>query len=85
MVKLEDIIKRLAGVLEEQYNVEKQTECEKLQNRIIQVLEEEHATVQNALFVLELVKFQLLSEKFAQILTSGKVSEKVSGEEQQKK
>jgi len=69
MVKLEDIIKRLAGVLEEQYKEEKKTECEVLQNRIVKVIEEEHATIQNALFVLELVKFQLLSEKFAQLLT----------------
>jgi len=64
MVNLETVAKRL----EEAYKLEKDRECEELHNAIAELIAQKKATIQNILYVLELIKFELLRAKYEQIL-----------------
>jgi len=54
--------------LEEQYVEEKAKECEDLHNALADVLAAKKATIQNALFVLEILRFQLLRAKYEELV-----------------
>jgi len=56
--------------LEKEYNEEKAKECEALHNDIADVIAKHKATVQNVLFVLEMVRFELLRAKYEQLMGS---------------
>lgn len=69
MVKLE----RVAKSLEKAYKAEKDKECEELHSAIADILSEKKATIQNTLFVLKLIEFELLRAKYEQLLGHVKV------------
>lgn len=54
--------------LEKAYSEEKAKECEDLHNAIADVLAEKKATIQNTLFVFEIIRFELLRAKYEQLL-----------------
>jgi hypothetical protein len=61
-------IKKVAKQLEEAYQLEKNKECEELHNAIADVLSEKKATPQNTLFVIEMVKFEILRATYEQLM-----------------
>jgi hypothetical protein len=64
MVDKEKVLREL----EKTYQQLKDQECEELHNKFVDVLNQLKPALQNALFVCDLVKFELLSEKFNVIL-----------------
>ena len=61
-------LKKVADILEKAYQDEKNKECEELHNAIADILAEKKATVQNSLYVIELIKFELLRAKYEQLM-----------------
>ncbi len=59
--------KDLFDQFEKTYRVEKQKEAEELHNAVVAVLGEHKAEIQTVLYVLELVRFELLEEKFREL------------------
>jgi len=59
--------KNLLEQFEKTYRQEKQKEAEELHNAIGAVLAEHKAEIQTVLYVLEMVKFELLKEKYSQL------------------
>ena len=59
--------KDLLEQFEKTYRQEKQKEAEELHNAIGTVLAEHNAEIQTVLYVLEMVKFELLREKYGQL------------------
>lgn len=64
VVKLDKLLERL----EKAYAEERTRECEELHNAIAEVLREKKATVQNTLFVLEMIRFELLRAKYEELM-----------------
>ncbi|QYY58454.1 hypothetical protein [Dehalococcoides mccartyi] len=62
--------KDLLEQFEKTYREEKQKEAEELHNALVAVLSEHKAEVQTVLYVLEMVKFELLEDKFKQLFAS---------------
>lgn len=61
-------IEKVAKQLEETYKKEKEKECEELHNAIAEVISAKGATVQNVLYVLRLLEFELLRAKYEQLM-----------------
>lgn len=61
-------LKKVAENLEKSYKEEKDKECEELHNAFASVLAEKKATVQNALYVIEMIRFELLRAKYEQLM-----------------
>jgi hypothetical protein len=61
-------IKAITEKLEKVYREEKEKECEELHNAIAEILAEKKATVQNTLFVIEMLRFELLRAKYEQLM-----------------
>lgn len=61
-------ITRVAKRLEEAYATEKTKESEELHNAIAELLREKRATVQNTLYVLEMIRFELLRAKYEELM-----------------
>lgn len=61
-------LEKVAANLEKAYVEEKGKECEELHNAIASILAEKKATVQNTLYVLELIKFELLKAKYEELM-----------------
>lgn len=59
---------KVAIDLEKAYAEEKEKECEELHNAIAGILAVKKATVQNTLYVLELIKFELLRAKYEELM-----------------
>jgi hypothetical protein len=74
-VKSLDEFEKVVKKLERAYAEEKEKECEELHNAIATILTEKHATIQNTLYVLELLKFELLRAKYEQIMGNAVVPE----------
>lgn len=72
MVKVETLLKRLEG----EYEKIKIKECEELHNDLVRVLHEHKASIQNALMVFELIKFELLTAKHKEIMGIIKLTDK---------
>jgi len=62
--------KDLLEQFEKTYREEKQKEAEELHNALVAVLSEHKAEIQTVLYVLEMVKFELLEDKFKQLFTN---------------
>lgn len=62
--------KDLLEQFEKTYREEKQKEAEELHNALVAVLSEHKAEIQTVLYVLEMVKFELLEDKFKQLFAS---------------
>lgn len=62
-MKADDLIKKF----EKQYEEEKKKEGEELHNRLGGVLDELRPEIQTALYVLDIIKFELLTERYKQL------------------
>jgi hypothetical protein len=62
--------KDLLEQFEKTYREEKQKEAEELHNALVAVLSEHKAEIQTVLYVLDIVKFELLEDKFKQLFAS---------------
>ncbi len=62
-MKTRDLMERF----EKDYRDEKSKEAEELHNAIAQVLADHKAEVQTVLYVLEMLRFELLKEKYGQL------------------
>ena len=72
MAKREDLV----STFEKAYEQARAKEAEELHNAIGQVLGEQKASIQNSLYVLELIKFELLRAKYEELMGTVKLSEK---------
>ena len=66
----------LAKKLEQAFQAEKDKECEALHNAFVDVIHEHKASLQNVLFVLELVRFELMEAKYKEIMGVVKLTDK---------
>jgi len=55
---------------ENTYRQEKQKEAENLHNALVAVLSEHKAEIQTVLYVLDMIRFELLEDKFKQIFAA---------------
>ncbi len=67
-------VKKVLERFEKEYAEEKTKECEELYNAIVDTIKNKGkgATIQNILYVLDIVHFELLSEKYKQIFNTNK-------------
>ena len=66
----------LLASLEKAYNEEKQKEINELHNAIVETINQYKPSLENVLFVLELVRFSLMEAKYKEILGVVKLSDK---------
>lgn len=62
--------KDLLDQFEKAYREEKQKEAESLHNAIAVILTEQKAEIQTVLYVLEMVKFELLEERYRALFST---------------
>ena len=62
--------KELLEQFENTYRKEKQKEAEGLHNALVAVLSEQKAEIQTVLYVLDMVRFELLEDKFKQLFAA---------------
>lgn len=62
--------------IEKAYKEAKDKEAEELHNAICQVLTEHKASLENELFVLDLIRFMLMESKYKEIMGVVKLTEK---------
>ncbi len=62
--------KDLFEQFEKTYRQEKHKEAEELHNALVAVLSEHKAELQTILYVLEMVRFELLEDRFKQLFTT---------------
>jgi len=72
VAKKEDL---LAG-FEKAYESARKKEAEELHNAIAGIIGEHKASIQNCLFVLELIKFELLRAKYEELMGTVKLTDK---------
>jgi hypothetical protein len=66
-----ETIQKLAEELELKYQAVRKTEAEALHNAIGDVIAEHKPDAQTLLFVLEMVRFECLSQKFGELFLQG--------------
>jgi hypothetical protein len=62
--------KSLIEQFEKTYREEKQKEAEDLHNALVAVLSEHRAEIQTVLYVLDMIRFELLEDKFKQLFAT---------------
>ena len=62
-MKTKDLLERF----EKDYREEKRKEAEELHNAVAQVLADHRAEIQTVLYVLEMLRFEVLKEKYGQL------------------
>ncbi len=62
--------KDLFEQFEKTYRQEKQKEAEELHNALVAVLSEHKAELQTVLYVLDMIRFELLEDRFKQLFNS---------------
>jgi len=62
--------KDLLEQFEKTYREEKQKEAEELHNALVAVLSEHKAEIQTVLYILDMVRFELLEDKFRQLFAA---------------
>lgn len=72
MAKKEDLLQGF----EKAYEQAKAKEVEELHNAFVGVMNEQKASIQNTLYVLELIKFELLEAKYKEIMGVVKLTDK---------
>ena len=72
MARTEDLLARF----EKTYQEVKAKEVEELHNSIVSVLNEHKAATENILYVLDLVRFEIMEAKYKEILGVVKLTEK---------
>ena len=72
-MKLDSFVKKL----EKTYEEEKANEVEELHNDLVGVIQEHKASIQNALFALDIVRFELMEAKYKEIMGTVKLTDKL--------
>ena len=62
--------KDLFEQFEKTYRLEKQKEAEELHNALVAVLSEHKAELQTVLYVLDMIRFELLEDRFKQLFAT---------------
>jgi len=65
------ILERALRQLDETYLAERKAECERLHNRLAEVIAEERASPQNTLYVLKILEFEVLQGEYQKIFGAG--------------
>ena len=71
-MKLDNFVKKL----EKAYEEEKAKEVEELHNDLVGIIHEHKASIQNALFALDIVRFELMQAKYKEIMGVVKLTDK---------
>ena len=71
-MKLDTLVKRISKAYEE----EKANEAELLHNDLVAVIQEHKASIQNILFALDIIRFELMEAKYREITGTVKLTEK---------
>ena len=66
----------LFASLEKAYEDARSQEAEALHNALVEVIQEQKASIQNSLFVLDLIRFELMEAKYKEIMGVVKLSDK---------
>ena len=72
MAKREDLF----ASLEKAYEEARQKEGEELHNALVGVITEQKASIQNILFVLDIIRFELMEAKYKELMGVVKLSDK---------
>ena len=67
---------KLFASLEKAYEDARKQEAEELHNALVLVIQEQKASIQNALFVLDLIRFELMEAKYKEIMGIVKLTSK---------
>ena len=73
MAKRDDLL----ASLEKTYEAAKAKEAEELHNALVEVMQEQKASVQATLFVLDLIRFELMEAKYKEIMGVVKLTDKL--------
>lgn len=65
----------LVGKIEKAYKEAKEKEAEELHNALVGVLMEHKASLENEIFVLDLIRFELMEAKYKEIMGVVKLGE----------
>jgi len=65
------LLERALKQLDENYLAERKAECERLHNRLAEVIAEEKASPQNTLYVLQILQFEVLQDEFRKLFGPG--------------
>ena len=68
--------KDILASLEKAYEEARQKEAEELHNALVEVIQEQKASIPNTLFVLDLIKHELLQAKYKEIMGVVKLTDK---------
>lgn len=71
-MKLDSFVKKIKKAYEE----EKAREVEELHNDLVAVIQEHKASIQNILFALDIIRFELMEAKYKEIMGTVKLTEK---------
>ena len=72
MAKKEDLLASLQRV----YEADKAKEVEELHNAFVEVLNQQGAATENVLYVLDIVRFELMEAKYKEIMGVVKLTDK---------
>lgn len=67
---------KLLASFEKVYEQARQSEIEELHNDVVAVIQEHKASVQNILFALDIIKFELMQAKYKEIMGVVKLTDK---------
>lgn len=67
---------KLLSALEKAYEVEKANETEELHNAIVEIIHEQKTSIYNTLFVLDIIRFELMQAKYKEIMGIVKLTNK---------
>ena len=62
--------------LEKAYDEARQKEAEELHNALIEVIQEQKASIPNTLFVLDLIRHELMQAKYKEVMGVVKLTDK---------
>jgi len=66
----------LLSALEKTYETEKAKETEELHNALVEVIHEQKTSIYSTLFVLDLIRFELMEAKYKEIMGVVKLTDK---------
>ena len=66
----------LFASLEKAYEDARAKEAEELHNALVDVISEQKASIPNTLFVLDLIRFELMQAKYREVMGTVKLTEK---------
>ena len=66
----------LFASLEKAYEEAREKESEELHNALVEIIHEQKASVYNTLFVLDLIRFELMEAKYKEIMGVVKLTDK---------